>query len=132
MAPYQFIKREYPAVSEGESRPVWLVAKGAVETSGLPAEAAAWARNAGFSGAEGHHLLVPGANGELAGCLFGTGEASTAHPFATGKLAAALPAGLWRLEGSENPARDSLAVALGGYRFESYKKPGAERGRHSG
>lgn len=129
MAPYQFIKREYPAVSEGESRPVWLVAKGAVDAAGLPADVAVWAKNAGFSGAEGRHLLVPGAGGELAGCLFGTGEAATAHPFAAGKLAAALPAGLWHLEGSPNPMHDSLAVALGGYRFESYKKPGAERGR---
>ena len=129
MAPYQFIKREYPTASDETSRPVWLVAKGGVGEAGLPADVTKWAGNAGFSGAEGSHLLVPDSEGNLAGCLFGLGDKSTAHPFAAGKLAAALPAGLWHLEGSENALRDSLAVALGGYRFESYKKPGAERGK---
>ena len=129
MAPYQFIKRDYPVHAEGESRPVWLVGKGAVDTAGLPAEVAAWARNAGFTGAEGSHLLVPDGEGNLAGCLFGSGEASGVHPFVAGKLASLLPEGMWHLVGSDDAARDSLAVALGGYRFESYKKPGSARGR---
>ncbi len=129
MAPYQFIKRDYSAQTEGESRPVWLVGKGAVDTAGLPAEVAAWARNAGFTGAEGSHLLVSDGNGNLSGCLFGTGEAPSAHPFAAGKLAGLLPEGAWHLVGSDDVARDSLAVALGGYRFETYRKPGSARGR---
>jgi leucyl aminopeptidase len=129
MAPYQFIKRDYPVQGEGESRPVWLVGKGAVAAAGLPGTVAAWARNAGFTGAEGSHLLVPDADGNLSGCLFGTGEASSAHPFAAGKLAGLLPEGAWHLVGSSDAARDSLAVALGGYRFETYKKPGSARGR---
>jgi leucyl aminopeptidase len=129
MAPYQFIERAYPVTGEGDNRPVWLVAKGGLDAAGLPAAAAAWGRNAGFTGAEGSHLLVPDAEGNLTGCLFGTGDAAAAHPFAVGKLATVLPQGVWRLEGSDDAMRDSLAFALGGYRFETYRKPGSERAR---
>ena len=79
-----------------------------------------------FRAESGRHVLVPDAEGNVAQVLFGLGgeEAADERPLLAGKLATALPRGTYRLEGDVgDPALAALAFALGGYRFERYRKP---------
>src|SRR5690242_18669034 len=81
------------------SRPVYVVAKGALGSTGLDASALAWAKGNGFDGEAGRVLTVPGAGGEVAAALFGTGKDEGAFvPLATGTLARNLPDGDWHFE----------------------------------
>lgn len=102
----------------------------AVTTEGLEAKLAelgttAWAKANAFSADEGALLLLPNGDGEVAAALFGLGrERSTRPPLLAGKLATALPAGTYRLEGwPGNVGEAALGFALGSYRFERYLKP---------
>ncbi len=75
-----------------------------------------------FKAGAGAQLLVHDAEGALERVLFGTGSDADA-PFVAGKLATGLPEGLFRIEeGAASPALAALAFALGGYRFERYRK----------
>jgi leucyl aminopeptidase len=99
--------------------PVWLVEKGGVGSSEVPEAAKTWADLNGFDGAAAAFLTVPGADGKLAGALFGLG--SNDDPLIYGKLAAALPQGAWKF--ARAPAQPDLALLgflLGGYRFSKY------------
>lgn len=111
-----------------DALPIHLVAKDGLEGSGLAPEILAWANANSFAGEAGKVLAVPGANGRLAGALFGTG--SSENGLAFGVLARNLPEGAWHF--ATQPARPelaALAVALGGYAFTRYgKKPGRELG----
>ncbi|MBL8773519.1 MAG: leucyl aminopeptidase family protein [Phenylobacterium sp.] len=92
--------------------------------------AAALARISDFKGKAGQLLLVPDAKGDLDRVLLGLGEAEPEAAFRA--LAARLPAGVYRLARAPqgaSPDRVALAFALGGYRFDRYKKPGGERPR---
>ena len=102
----------------------------AVTTEGLEVKlaalgAAAWAKANAFSAEEGTILLLPNAEGEVTAVLFGLGrEGTNRPPLLAGKLATALPAGTYRLEGwPGNVGEAALAFALGSYRFERYLKP---------
>ena len=106
-------------VSEAsEARPVWFAEDAdALEGSGAPAHAAAWAEAVGHRFKPGTHMLVPGEGGAIAGAVF---TSDPEQPLAAGSLARALPPGKWRLEGAGE--HDALAVRLGGYRFSRYRK----------
>ena len=80
----------------------------------------------GFKAEAGRVALLPDAGGGIGCVLFGLGAADSAErgPLLFGKLAPALPAGLYRLaDGVEEPALAALAFALGAYRFDRYRKP---------
>ena len=86
----------------------------------------------GFKAEAGQHVLVPDADGDIARVLFGLGAADAPErtPLIFGKLATALPAGAYRLaDGVDDAALAGLAFALGGYRFDRYRKPKEERAR---
>ncbi|MEP9348790.1 leucyl aminopeptidase family protein [Xanthobacter sp. KR7-225] len=118
--------REVIVSAPAESRPIWCVTKTGFAEASLPEPARRFARSAGFEAAAGKHLLVPDADGTLAGVLFGLAEGG--DPFALGVLPAILPAGTYRLEGAlENPRLAALGFALGAYRFTRYRKA-TERG----
>ena len=108
--------------------PIHLVAKDGLESAGLAPEILAWANANGFAGEAGKMLAVPGADGRMAGALFGTGQGENGLAF--GALARNLPAGAWYF--ATPPVHSelaTLAVALGGYSFTRYgKKPGRELG----
>ena len=111
------------------SNPVHLVAKGELEKAGLDPSAAAWAKHNGFSGEASRTLVLPGADGAVAGALFGLGKPEEGNgALALGSLAKALPEGDWHFAATpDNPALASLALVLGGYVFTRYgKKPGKE------
>jgi leucyl aminopeptidase len=101
----------------GDALPVRIVAR----DTALEGTEAAWAKANDFTGKAGQLLLLPGADGAVAGALFGAGE--TFDPMSCRALAARLPQGLWRLDGVEGQtaAQAALAFALGGYRFDRYK-----------
>lgn len=80
----------------------------------------------GFKAEAGRHVAVPDAEGGIARILFGLGQPDAAErgPLLLGKLATALPPGDYRLAGTPAaPELAALAFALGGYRFERYRKP---------
>ncbi|MFC7053196.1 leucyl aminopeptidase family protein [Hansschlegelia quercus] len=108
------------AASSADAIPVWFTpADGA-----LPVEAEGWAKASGFELGAGKALLVPGADGALSGVAFGVEKAGApANPFIAGKLAGALPAGTYRLEGAADPRLAALSLALGSYSFRRYRKP---------
>jgi leucyl aminopeptidase len=117
------------AASDATAKPIWFVDQGHWEAARarLPASARAFAEAAAFKPEVGNHLLVPGADGTVAGCLFAVEEASakSRDPLLAGKLATILPAGVWRFEGAPDPRLSALAFALGSYRFTRYRKSDA-------
>ncbi len=102
----------------------------AARLDALGAAASAFARAAGFEAKAGQCLVLPDANGAIAGALFGLGRRGEAArtPFLPGKAASLLPAGTWAFEGPlEDEALAALAFALESYRFSRYKTA-ADRG----
>src|SRR5215831_11524918 len=95
----------------------------------LDARARAFADAAGFEPKAGRHLLLPAADGALAGVLFaleGEDDASK-DLFWPGALAPLLPAGAYRFANAPHDSRlAALAFALGSYRFTRYRKQDAK------
>jgi leucyl aminopeptidase len=103
--------------------PIWLVEKGGIDGSAMPEAAKAWARHNGFDGVAALFLALPGADGTLAGALFGLG--ANDDPLIYGKLATALPEGTWKF--ARAPAQPDLALLgflLGAYKFSKYLAAG--------
>ena len=108
--------------------PIWAVTEDsfAEMAERLSAPARAFAAAQGFEPKPGSHCLLPRADGELEGVLFGVDGASSKRPdpFLAGKLPTVLPDGAYRLEGAwPDPTLATLAWLLGGYRFERYREP---------
>jgi leucyl aminopeptidase len=94
--------------------------------AGLDQRGRAFAEAAGFEPRPGRHLLLPGAEGTLAGVLFALEGADETHKdaFRPGALPGLLPAGTYRFANQPHDARlGALAFALGTYRFNRYRKP---------
>jgi leucyl aminopeptidase len=71
-------------------------------------------------------VLVPDDEGNIGRVLFGLGGKDSAErsPLLFGKLGSGLPAGIYRYaDGVDDPELAALAFALGGYRFNRYRKP---------
>ena len=117
-------------VAPGEASdavPIWFVTTAAGEAGGGPLDAPTrvFSRAAGYEPRPGSHLLVPGANNELGGVLFGIEEqkATNKNLFLPGKLAELLPSGSYRFANAPHDVRlAALAFALGSYRFTRYRK----------
>lgn len=105
--------------------PVHLVGKSQwAKISGRLSKAgAAYAKAVGFSGETGKFVLAPGRSGEIETVLLGTGDGD--DPFVCGVLSTALPDGAYQIVdfGEMDPTRAALAIALGHYRFNRYRKP---------
>jgi leucyl aminopeptidase len=118
--------RIYAAAADGAAIPIRFVTSAtwpAVAAS-LDAPARAFAQAAGFEPRAGRNLLLPGADGSLAGVLFGLdGEDSPARdPFLPGRLPGLLPKGTYRFADAPRDARlAALAFALGAYQFARYR-----------
>ena len=118
--------------SAGEAAvPVWFVnsANFGEVTRTLGAHEQAFVRAAGFEPKAGRHLVMPAANGRLAGVLFGieAPDAPVKDLFRPGQLVTLLPAGTYRFANAPHDTRlAALAFALGAYQFTRYRK-GDER-----
>jgi leucyl aminopeptidase len=85
----------------------------------------AFAEASGFEPKAGRHLLLPGAEGGLAGVLFALEPADdpSTDLFRPGALSGLLPAGAYRFANApHDPKLAALAFALGCYRFTRYRK----------
>jgi len=106
--------------------PIWFVtgANWAEVKSQLGASARDFADAAGFEPKAGRYLLLPGADGML-GVLFGldAADAPAGDRFLPGRLAEILPRGTYRFANAAHDTRlAALAMALGAYRFDRYRK----------
>jgi leucyl aminopeptidase len=108
-----------PTGSGQASIPLWFVPKGEELPPGLPGLAAAWAKATGPEVEPGRALMIPGADGELTGVVFGVDPDS--DPFAPGAVVSVLPEGLYRFElPPRDPRLAALGFALHAYRFTRY------------
>ncbi|TRL35052.1 leucyl aminopeptidase family protein [Rhizobium straminoryzae] len=123
MATYQFLERPSPFVSgNSEALIVHALTPAELEEGRPSAAAVAFARSAGFKAEAVSLLLLQGADGAVAGALFGLG--AEPDPFITAKLARALPPGAWRIEATAlAPEQVALGFGLGGYSFDTYRTP---------
>ncbi|MEA2875975.1 MAG: leucyl aminopeptidase [Hyphomicrobiales bacterium] len=120
----------HPAlVSPGGAAPVpiWFVAADtyAQVREQLGAAARRFAESAKFDPKPGQSLLLPGADGALAGVLFGLEAADKPDKdrFLPGRLPGLLPAGVYRFANAPHDTRLAcLAFALGSYKFARYRK----------
>lgn len=102
--------------------PVICLEDGGLAGAGLTDEHRAWAAANGFSGQRGRLLALPGADGSLAGHLFGTGSPSGRSALVTGLAGAALGPGNYRLEGAYgDPTLAAIGFRLGAYRYARYR-----------
>jgi leucyl aminopeptidase len=91
----------------------------------LPGRERAFADAAGFEPKPGRHLLLPAAQGSLAGALFALEEDDDPGKdlFRPGALWGLLPAGAYRFANApHDPKLAALALALGAYRFSRYRQ----------
>ena len=119
----------YPAfvARSGAAVPVWFVHSGSWPQvrEQLGAAAQRFAETARFEPKPGQFLLLPGADGALAGVLFGLEAADRLDEdrFLPGRLPGLLPAGTYRFANAPHDTRlGCLAFALGSYRFTRYRK----------
>jgi leucyl aminopeptidase len=107
--------------------PVTFVTKSTWEQvrAALAPPAAAFAVASGFAAKPGACLVLPAADGEISGVLFGLEEkdAKARDLFRPGALPNVLPPGVYRFANAPHDARlAALAFALGSYRFGRYRK----------
>jgi leucyl aminopeptidase len=91
----------------------------------LDARSRAFAEAAGFEPKTGRHVLLPAADGGLAGVLFGLEPADDPAKdlLRPGALPGLLPGGTYRFANTPHDARlAALAFALGSYRFTRYRQ----------
>jgi leucyl aminopeptidase len=91
----------------------------------LPSRERAFAAAAGFEPKPGRHLLLPAADGTLAGILFAleADDDPSKDLFRPGALSGVLPAGSYRFANApHDPKLAALAFALGAYRFTRYRR----------
>ena len=91
-----------------------------------------YVRATGYEPKAGRYLVVPKADGTLAGVLFGIEAADepVKDPFRPGALVGLLPPGTYRFANAPHDARlAALAFALGAYQFTRYRKADARKVR---
>ena len=99
------------------------------EVSGaLPAEGRQFAQANGFTARAGECLTLPAQDGRIVQVLFGLEDeaAKWRDLFRPGQLPGLLPQGVYRFANAPHDMRlATLAFALGGYRFNRYRKADA-------
>jgi len=126
---FEFAPADAPAI------PLHVIGQEEVEswTGSQPERVAGWVRAAGFSGALGATLLVPGEDGRIAMALagYGTEQARARGRFHLAGAAAALPEGAYRLEGlpKERAAEEALGWLLTAYAFDRYRDQSPAKAR---
>jgi leucyl aminopeptidase len=114
-------------VSAGDAVPILFVnaANFAAATKMLDAREHAFVRTTGYEPKPGRSIIVPAADGKLAGVLFGIEAADepVKDLFRPGQLVNLLPPGTYRFANAPHDARlATLAFALGAYQFTRYRK----------
>ncbi len=117
-----------PADASVKSIPVWLARDtGWVAQAGLTDAQKAWIDAQGLKGSARKHVLLPAADGSIAGVVLWLGEARAGDPMdraelAIGALPGVVPPGRYRLASAvEDAELAAVAWGLGAYRFRRYK-----------
>jgi len=120
--------------TDANAIPIRLVAQGQdlAQVAGLTDAQRRWLEAQKFTGAAKKHVLLPGADGSIAGVVLGIGKGEAGEPcgpaaLLAGALAPVLPAGNYRLaEGTADATLAAIAWGLGAYRFRRYKDGNGE------
>lgn len=121
-----------------QALPLWLIEKedaGPIWPADLDKSVTVWADASGFSANPGETCLLPDADGNLKGALFGLGKPETGpgarRRFTLAKAVDTLPGHHWHIAAAPegwNAFEGALGWGLGYYRFDRYKKtPDRER-----
>jgi leucyl aminopeptidase len=106
-----------------KSLPLIAIAEDAIAKAGLSKRQLKWAASNSFNGRHGVLLALPEEDGAISGYLFGLGTEARRSRLVTGIAGAALPPGLYRLEGEYgDPTLAALGFRLGTYRFGRYRR----------
>jgi len=124
----------FESVSTAPAIPITFATKSSWDAikARLPAAARQFAGASGFAAKPGACLILPGADGQIAGVLFGLEDegGNSRDLFRPGMLPGLLPGGLYRFANAPHDARlAALAFALGSYRFSRYRKTDASEAR---
>ena len=127
------------ADTSGNSVPIWLIAdQTQLESIGAIDRAQrAWLANQGFKSQRRMPVLLPAADGRIAGVVVGAARDGTSHSAATdpmtrpeliaGLLPPLLPPGRYHFETAfADPQLAAVAWGLGAYRFRRYKSGAAD------
>lgn len=116
------------AAADSTALPLYVVTQEGAESllASLAAPARAWLVAQGWTGSAGDPVLLPSADGGIAGAVMGLGnaQARARSRFALAKAAAKLPEGVWSLEADLAPEdldEAALGWLLGQYRFDRYR-----------
>jgi leucyl aminopeptidase len=106
--------------------PIWLTRESEwqILAPTLPQMARTFAQAQGFTAAPGTHVVLPTADGGIAGVVVGLDAPAIpkADPLTLGRLSAILPPGIYSFViPLVYPERDMLALLLGAYRFDRYR-----------
>ena len=117
----------FASASRAQATPIWFVHPGNLNSvrKELGERGGAFVSAGGFDAKPGRLLLLPAADGRLAGALFGIEkpDASDIDRFRPGQLPGLLPPGTYRFANSPHDERLAvLAFALGSYQFSRYRK----------
>jgi len=116
-----------PAEEATRALPIWLARDADFLREAPLSEAQkTWLTAQGFKGARLSHVLLPAADGRLAGVVLGIGiergDPMERAELALGALAGLLPPALYRLaDAVPNPALAAVAWGLGAYRFQRFR-----------
>lgn len=113
--------------SAGDATPIWFIHADNTDAvrQGLGERERAFVAAAGFEPKPGRLLLLPAADGKLAGALFGIERPQDApiDLFRPGQLSGLLPPGTYRFANAPHDARlAALAFGLNAYQFTRYRK----------
>lgn len=121
---------------DATSKPLFLCeeAGAAAFAASRSATQQSWMTAAGFTGALGQMVLLPGPDGAIEGAVFGRGTAKARlrGRFHIAQAAAGLPEGDWHLEGDLTQAEAeeaALGWLLAAYRFDRYKSAKGQKAR---
>src|SRR3974390_984049 len=115
------------SAGEGRAVPIWFIHAGNADSirQSLSERERAFVAATGFETKPDRFLLLPAADGKLAGALFGI-ERPGENPidlFRPGQLSGLLPPGVYRFANAPHDARmAALAFVLGAYQFARYRK----------
>jgi len=117
----------FASAGRAQATPIWFVHPGNLNSvrKELGERGGAFVSAGGFDAKPGRLLLLPAADGRLAGALFGIEkpDASDIDRFRPGQLPGLLPPGTYRFANSPHDERLAvLAFALGSYQFSRYRK----------
>ena len=117
----------FASAGKTQAIPIWFVHAGNFDSicKDIDEQGRMFVAASGFEPKAGRLMLLPAANGTLAGILFGIEAPSETEidRFRPGQLSGLLPAGNYRFANAPHDARlAALAFALGTYQFVRYRK----------